>query len=359
MSSRRLLAAALVCALPFASVAAETAEAPAAETVKWVMPWKAGMVHKYAMEDVETETKAGVRAQHRTRSNVIVRVTQADDGFVQAWSDEPGSARFDILEGDKTSEAAMRTAMEALADVVVEVGLDKDGNYAGMRNLDDVLPRLRTAMLPVAQAGVDAMIEKAEKDPAKREEARKAAAEGMAKGMETMFAPAVAENLLTRNIQTYNGFVNIDLEPDMAYELETKLPNPFGGDAFPAKMTLSLSVSKDDPEDLFVVFDQAIDPAGMRKTVEALLEKLGGDKAAVEAVKKTLEKFSLVDEGLFVVHRPTGVIEMFETTRTTKADGLEKIERHRQRLLDGEHDHVWKDEEALEGADEDTVTAVE
>jgi len=212
------------------------------------------------------------------------------------------------------------------------------------------LPRLRKAMLPVAQSGVDALIDKAEQDPAKREQARKAAAEGIAKGMDTMFAPAVAENLLTRNIQTYNGFFNIDLEPDMAYELETKLPNPFGGDAFPAKMTLSLSVSKDDPEDVFVVFDQAIDPAGMTKTVEALLEKLSGDKAAVEAVKKTLEKLSLVDEGLFVVHRPTGVIEMFETTRTTKADGLEKIERHRQRLLDGEHEHVWKDEEALEDA---------
>ena len=351
MSSRRLFAAALVCALPFAAIAAETAEAPAAETVKWVMPWKAGMSHKYAMEDIETETKAGVRAQQRTRSTVIVRISEAPNGeFVQAWSDEPGSARYEILEGDKSSEAAMRQAMEALADVVIEVGIDKDGNYAGMRNLDDVLPRLRKAMLPVAQSGVDALIDKAEQDPAKREQARKAAAEGIAKGMDTMFAPAVAENLLTRNIQTYNGFFNIDLEPDMAYELETKLPNPFGGDAFPAKMTLSLSVSKDDPEDVFVVFDQAIDPAGMTKTVEALLEKLSGDKAAVEAVKKTLEKLSLVDEGLFVVHRPTGVIEMFETTRTTKADGLEKIERHRQRLLDGEHEHVWKDEEALEDA---------
>ena len=349
MSSRRLFAAALVCALPFASLAAETAEAPAAGTVKWVMPWKAGMAHKYAMEDIETETKAGVRAQQRTRSTVNVRIAQAPDGgFVQAWSDEPGSARYEILEGTKTREAAMQKAMQDLADVVIEVGLDKDGNYAGMRNLDDVLPRLRKAMLPVAQSEMDALIEKAEQDPAKREQARKAAAEGIAKGMDTMFAPAVAENLLTRNIQTYNGFFNIDLEPDMAYELETKLPNPFGGDAFPAKMTLSLSVSKDDPEDLFVVFDQAIDPAGMAKTVEAMMEKLGGDKAAVAATKEALEKLSLVDEGLFVVHRPTGVIEMFETTRTTKVDGLEKIERHRQRLLDGEHDHVWKDEEVVE-----------
>src|SRR5687768_1001037 len=109
MSSRRLFAAALVCALPFASVAAETAEtaeAPAAGTVKWVMPWKAGMAHKYAMEDIETETKAGVRAQQRTRSTVNVRIAQAPDGgFVQAWSDEPGSARYEILEGARTREA--------------------------------------------------------------------------------------------------------------------------------------------------------------------------------------------------------------------------------------------------------------
>src|SRR5688572_33278775 len=105
MSSRRLFAAALVCALPFASLAAETAEAPAAETVKWVIPWKAGMAHKYAMEDVETEMKAGERTHERTRSTVIVHITQAStDGFVQAWSDEAGSASFEVIEGDKAFE---------------------------------------------------------------------------------------------------------------------------------------------------------------------------------------------------------------------------------------------------------------
>ncbi len=55
--------------------------------------------------------------------------------------------------------------------------------------------------------------------------------------------------------------------------------------------------------------------------------------------------FSLQDEGLFVVHRPTGTVEMFEAIRTTRFGDREKIERHRLRLTNGAHEHVWRDEE--------------
>ena len=60
--------------------------------------------------------------------------------------------------------------------------------------------------------------------------------------------------------------------------------------------------------------------------------------------KQQLE-ISIVDEGLFVVHRPTGVVEMFESTRTVQAGAKSKVDRHRLRLANGEHDHVWRDEE--------------
>lgn len=54
--------------------------------------------------------------------------------------------------------------------------------------------------------------------------------------------------------------------------------------------------------------------------------------------------FSMLDEGLFIVHRPTGTVEMAEFTRTTKVGDKVKVERNRMRLTNGEHEHVWRDE---------------
>ena len=64
-----------------------------------------------------------------------------------------------------------------------------------------------------------------------------------------------------------------------------------------------------------------------------------------------MPEMSVVDAGIFVVHRPTGVAEMFESTRTVKFGERSKVERNRLRLLNGAHEHVWTDEvEAAQGA---------
>ena len=107
-------------------------------------------------------------------------------------------------------------------------------------------------------------------------------------------------------------------------------------------VTFSASVSEEDPDDMFVAFEQKIDRENGGAAVMAIIEGLLG--VALPKDQKKLE-LSVVDEGLFVVHRPTGVVEMFEATRTVQAGDRSKVERHRLRLTNGEHDHVWLDEQ--------------
>lgn len=335
MSFRRPFAVALLCALPYShAFAAEEAAVP---TVKWELPWKVGTTLEYATEDLTT-SNLGKPERTRATSTATVRVTETrKEGFVQAWSwrDEA----YVVEEGDKAQEAQMRDFAAAMGNVTLEVELDAAGNYARTRNLAEIAPRLRQALRPLVLAGLNDGMDKIA-DAAKREEAHKAAVAQVEGLVDRMLAPAVLENLLTRNIQWYNGLVGIDIEPDQNYEAKVEVPSPVGSAPIPVTVTFSLSVSKDDPDDLYVVFEQKIDRENGGAAAMAMIEKLLG--TALPKDQKKLE-ISIVDEGLFVVHRPTGVVEMFEATRTVQAGDKSKVERHRLRLTNGEHEHVWRE----------------
>lgn len=337
MLLRRPLAAALLCALPFFhAVAAEEAAVP---TVKWELPWKAGTTLEYAAEDFTTSSLVK-RERTRLTSTAIVRVSELPkEGFVQAWSwrDET----YVVEEGDKAEEAQMRDFAAAMGSVTLEVELDAAGNYSRVRNLAEITPKFREAIQPLVLAGVDDGMKKVT-DVAKREEARKTAMTQVEGVVDRMLAPAVLEVLLTRNIQWYNAFVGIDIEPDQNYEAKLEVASPVGGAPIPVTVTFSLSVSEDDPDDLYMVFEQKIDRENGGAAATALIEALFG--TALPKDQSKLE-ISIVDEGLFIVHRPTGVVEMFEATRTVQAGDKSKVERHRLRLTNSEHEHVWLDEQ--------------
>lgn len=343
MIPRRAFAAALLCAsFCMPAFAAEDAAAP---TVQWVLPWKAGTTLVYAMEDTTTEVRGDQRSRSRSTSTTEVRITEASkEGFVQSWTGTGG--RFQVLEGDRAAEALMQQFASAFDGVALEVQLNAAGNYARAGNIAELAPRLREAFLAGAQLGLDQQLAKTGEDVSG--EARLKAMERMQGIVDRMTAPAVLEAMLTRNVQWYNGFVGIDVEPDETYELHTELPNPFGGPTFPATLTFSLAVSSEDPEDLFVSFDQRIDPEKGRAAVIGATRALLGEDVPENSLQALA--FSMVDEGLFVVHRPTGTVEMFEAVRTTKFGDFEKVERHRLRLTSGGHGHVWRDEQEAEAA---------
>lgn len=345
----RLLALALLGVLSVPAFAAdEAAEAP---KVKWVLPWKAGTALTYEMEDLESQEKAAQTTRHRTTSTTHVAIAEANaDGFLQTWTFE--DSKIELLEGDEAARqliAQMQASARALEGTALEVKLDRDGMYAGLRNLDTVTKQLREVLEPVMATAGEAELAKIE-DAKAREAARAKSRPALQAVMDTLLSPGVVETMVTRRIQDYVGFHGLELEPDQVYEVETELPNPLGGDAFPAKLQFSMSVASDEPDDLYVSYDLVMDPEKTAAAAMDVVKKIAGKD--VEIPKDAIKSVEIGDEGLFVVDRPTGVVEMFETTRTTKTEGMTKVERHRMRLVDNAHGHYWKDAEPVEAAEE-------
>lgn len=342
MLLRRTLAVALLCALP---VAAFAAEAPA--TVKWPMPWKLGTTLKYATEDTTTDATKPQPRRTRSTSTDLVRITEAKaDGFLQTWTGSLGT--YEVLEGDKAEEAQMQAFGKSLADLPVEIVLNGEGNYTQIRNIGAIAPRVRAAMGPLYEGMLETDLEKIP-DETLRDAARKEGKSRMDAALAMMTEPKLLESMLARNISGYNAFVGIDVEPDATYEADIELPNPLGGDPLPGKLRFMVSLSEDDPEDLYVDYEQALDMEKARQLVGVLMEKMTGHKITeAELASLTLD---VKDTGLFVVNRQTGVVEMFEATRTTTVEGKQKVERHRMRQLEGAHDHVWRDETSEDDKD--------
>jgi hypothetical protein len=322
--------------------------AAAAETIRWPVPWSAMPTLVYETERLDREDKAGTHEATRSADITEISVSQArEDGFRQRWRSE--GATFEVLEGDKTMEAPMRDAMQAFAGMPLEVELDAAGQYTRLHDVEALAARFREAMGPVVHAGIDAQL--ATLDAPVQEKARTEALAQVDAMLDRMAAPAMVEAMLSRVLQTYNGFVGVDLEPGQWYELETELPNPLGGPAFPAKLQVMLTPSNDEADDVWLEWNQRIDPVKGAAAIWALAEKLVGQEIPAEARKDLPKEVDFHDEGVFLFRRSTGVIEMFETVRTVKLADTAKVERQRMRLTSGDHVHEWVPDDAGDAED--------
>jgi hypothetical protein len=336
MPFRRSLAAALLYALLPTHAIAQDAAATA--TIGWVLPWETGTTLEYASEDL---TVSDLVERERTRSTAIatVRIVEAgEQGFVQSWSWQDSA--FVVEEGDKAREAATREFNARMQDLPLEVELDAAGNYVRVHDLARVTPRLRKLTRPLVLANLEARLAQVP-DAELRAQARRAATAQVEQFLDRMLEPQRLEALLARNIQWYNAFTGIDVEPGQDYTVRTLLPNPDGGAPIPADLTFSLSAFEDDSEDLYVVFRQQFDPQFGDAAAKAIVEGLLG--TALEQGPDAPD-IVIADEGMFAVHRASGVVEMFEATRTVKFGDRSRVERHRLRLLNGEHSHAWRDD---------------
>lgn len=327
------LVLALLLALPFHSLRA-------AETITWPNPWKKGLTLAYETESLESKVSPGKREKSRTLSSTEVRIAKvSEEGFVQEWITR--KPVVEIIEGDPAQAEMMRAAMRGFEGFAVSIDLDKAGNYVRIRNIDDVSARVRKTMKPLMTAGVDAGIARLAK--AEREKARAEALKQVDGVLDRMTAPAVLENLIGRDIQTYNNFIGAELEADQWYELETELDNPTGGNRIPAKLQFALYESKQDPDDIFMEWKSSIDPQKGAEAAWAILESLSGKKPGRRERRKLPKEIAIDDEGFAMFRRGTGVIEMFSSTRTVRMADHEKVERERMRLTGGDHRHEWSE----------------
>lgn len=334
------IAAALACAPAYAQQ--ESGESPAAETIRWPIPWKVGQVLTYETENLDMENSPKKREKIRSTDRTTIAITEATlEGYVQRWtSAEP---RYEVIEGDAEAAKLAEDLVKALANLPIMVELDKDATYKGIRNLAEISSRVRAEMEPLVAKGVEHGVRKVNKDASDADvkaamEKARPHLDGMLEGLTS---PAFLEAAIGQVVQNYNGFVGIELEAGAKYSAETELDNPLGASKFPATIEFGLYASEDDPDDVFLEWTSTIDPVRGADAVWEAAEALMGTKIPSQERKTLPEEVSIIDEGFVLFNRSSGVIEMYENERKTILGDTHKTDRDRMRLVGGEHDHAW------------------
>ena len=338
-------AALVACAPSFAQQ--DPGKTETAETIRWPVPWKVGQVLTYETENLEEERSPKKREKTRTSDRTEITITEATlEGYVQRWT--ASQTRYELIEGDAEQAKLAAELIETLADVPLLVELDKDANYKGIRNLAEISTRVRAAMTPVLAQGVEQGVRKAKQDASDAEvkEAIEKARPHLEGLLERLSSPAFLEAAIGQVVQNFNGFVGIELEDGASYTLDTELDNPLGEKKFPATLEFGLYASDEDPDDVFLEWKSTIDPKRGADAVWEFAEKLMGTAIPKDQRKELPKEISIVDEGFLLFNRESGVIEMYENERKADLGDTHKTDRDRMRLVGGEHEHQWKEEDA-------------
>ena len=180
---------------------------PEAEKIKLPLPWKQGEVLHYAAERVKTETAPGKREKSvATSKGTVATLEVGKDGYLQQWS--WSESKEEVLEGDKSRQAAFAQAAAELEKIALLVEMDAEGHYSRLRNVDGIGQQMLGALRPILLKQVDDELQKqsAAMDAAQRAKARQASMDMLDAFLKRFAEPRMLENLLTKDIQNVLAF---------------------------------------------------------------------------------------------------------------------------------------------------------
>ena len=316
-----------------------------APTIDLPLPWKQGQVLVYAVEQLESDQSGDEKERSIMTATTELRTRRADkDGFEVHWVTR--DTTHETLEGDASMDAIVLPAMKQMEGEPMVVSLAPDGTFNAISNIEHMSRRMREVLAPVLDEALEAGLKASaagEMTEDQRKQAREKARAAMQAFLENFTSPKVLETMASKQARNIAFFNAGGLEDGASYELDTELENPTGGKPFPAKLTFGLWVSEHDPEDVFIEWTSVIDPEKGRDAVIDTAKRLLGVELDADA-SDLPATISIKDTGLILIHRPTGMIEMYEDEREMVFGDRRSQERHRMRLLDQGHGHEWSEE---------------
>ena len=268
--------------------------------------WKEG--EKRRFELVKSRRKSGVGAAKldgTSRTDLEIEVLEVlPDGFTVAWTlgettfDDPAHAKEPLVQAITGMTKGLRTVLE----------LDAQASIRGVRNWTDLrdtcsrfLERFATEM---KAKGVDPAV---------------------LQGVQAQVAPLFSskdgiKQLLTRDAQLFYAVVGLELDRGEPHEYEDKLPNPFGGEAFPSKGRFELEDVDEQGGLAKVTWTQTMDPAATGRILEKTIRDLAKSVGKNAPAGQQLKKLDIQDRGKFTVEVSTGWVRVLEYTRRIQTE---------------------------------------
>lgn len=287
-----------------AGVAASPSARAEEKTVEVLPRWRKSERVFYEVATSRKRVQGGkVATGASARTDVEIAVLEAgENGFVVEWT--AGATRYD--DPGKSADPIAKFAADLLAGARIVLELDREASVRDVRNWKE----LKAGSV----AAWDAMTErmKAEgRDAAMVDKIRAQAA--------TLFStkPQVVSHC-TRQPQLFFLALGVEFVDGAPVEYEDKLPNPFGGEAFPSKAKFELTAVDRNEGVARVLWTQTIPPAEaariMGKTIDELARRLGKPPPDAEALKS----FTIEDRAEYALDLSTGWPRSVSYRRTTR-----------------------------------------
>jgi hypothetical protein len=268
--------------------------------------WKAG--DEFTVEVVrKREDSRRPQANGFTTTIVSLRVLEAGkQGSVVDWT--PGAVTFSNPEAARNPLVVR--SMEALKGLHLELVLNEDGNYAGLRNESAVAAQLQKAMEAMLQeSGNNQQLESI---------------------VRQLLNPKLLITSAAREAQMYFVFGGIVLKPGFEVELPMEQESPLGGAKL--KSTVRFGLTKLSPSEAQAVMVTKHDAATLKAMTESLIQRAGtkppeGEVAALPPIQLTDDSVGTLDLALGVASN------LVTTRRVSLGDQLGRLDEWKFRLL--------------------------
>lgn len=269
--------------------------------------WKAGeKLHYELVKTREKRVKGRPAMKYSSRTGIDIEVLSvADDGIVLKWT--WGAVEFD--DPFHLLSPQVRKTANLFSGVPIILELDSKAAIKGVRNWEE--------LKVISAKVIDAMV-------------AQTTAEGLdaanADRLRTQLQAAFSsKEMIVQNCTREAGMFfmthGIELHPGKPLERQAYLPNPLGGEPFPARIRVALVGMVTARNLARVSYQQTIADEDarriMKKTVAALTARTG--KPFPNAAE--IESLTIADEADFYVEMSSGWVESFNHRRTVKTDG--------------------------------------
>jgi hypothetical protein len=286
------------------------------ERVKLPSAWETGQDWRLELvKGREDEVK-------KTRSSTPLQLSveaKSESGYIFRWVYGKTAITAGLPE-----EARARFFAERMSSIseglVLDVLCSPSGNVQGLAQLDKVLTHYEQMMVKMHGLFMEAKVPQATIDNLLKQT------------FDAVTGPNMQE-LTLKEARLFLRFAGMELELNKRIEYETELPNPLGGDPYPALGWFEARAIPDQPGELQVESGTKIDAekalALMLQSVSELAKQAGKPAPKPEQ----LPKIEVEEHSMHIIERANGLPRFVEHTRTTLVGSKRRIDLTELRRL--------------------------
>lgn len=260
------------------------------------------------------ENSAQPRQNGQSRTVIDVRVISVGpEGYVLDWV--PGETVLDNRQ--VTENPLFRAAMEAVRDLQLRLTLNAEGEFTGLVNQAEVLPKLQAAVDAIV-GGLSATV-----PPEQRQTVL-----GV---VNQVLSPQALIASATREADMYFGLNGVAVTPGEVVQTVIEQPSLIGSGTIPATFTVQMESASAESASLKTT--TTYDKDALVRMTESLARQ-----ARVPMPPDALAKIpplEMSDEGAYLFDRTTGLMREVVVSRRVGAGKSRRVDGWQIRLLDG------------------------